>query len=139
MMTTHATGTFELKGWDEKTWDGKDHKEVKGAKLTHAVITQLFHGGVEGESVGHSLMTYNEDGFATIVGLQTIEGSLAGRSGRFIMQSSGTYDPKKGVANMKLTIVPGSGTGELQGIRGQGSYAAVHGDQQPYQLDYELD
>jgi hypothetical protein len=112
---------------------------VKGAKLTHAITTELFHGGIEGESVGHSLMTYNEDGFATIVGLQTIEGRLAGKSGRFIMQSSGTYDPKKGVADMKLTIVPGSGTGELKGIRGEGSYAAVHGDQQPYQLDYDLD
>src|SRR5687767_11295936 len=99
-MTKHITGTFELKAWDEKTWDGKDHKEVTGAKLTHAVITQFFHGVIEGESVGHSLMTYDENGFATIVGLQTIEGSLEGRSGRFIMQSSGTYDPKKGVADM---------------------------------------
>jgi hypothetical protein len=55
------------------------------------------------------------------------------------MQSTGTYDPKKGVADMQLTVVPGSGTGELKGIQGQGSYAAVHGDQQPYVLDYELD
>jgi hypothetical protein len=138
-MSKHITGTFEIKAWEEKTWDGKDHKEVTSAKLTHAIINQLFHGGVEGESVGHSLMTYSDDGFATIVGLQTIEGSVEGRSGRFIMQSTGTYDPKKGVADMKLTIVPSSGTGGLKGIRGEGSYAAVHGDQQPYQLDYELD
>ena len=49
-MTTHATGTFEFKSWDEKTWDGKPARDIKGAKLTQARISNAYHGDIEGES-----------------------------------------------------------------------------------------
>lgn len=34
MMTTHATATFTVKRWAQKTWDGRPAHEVTGSKLT---------------------------------------------------------------------------------------------------------
>lgn len=138
-MTTHRKGTFEIKGWDENTWDGKPHKDVKGAKQTYAVVKQLFHGVIEGESDAHSVMAYQDDESANYVGLQTVSGKIGDRSGTFVMQSVGSYDPKTGVAQTALTIIPNSGTGGLKGLTGSGTYTATHGDQQPYTLDYDFE
>ncbi len=139
-MSAHATGRFEIKSWDEKTWDGRPQNEVPGAKLTHAVITQVFHGEIEGEGTGQSLMTYREDGSASIVGLQKIVGRLGSRSGSFVLQSSGTYDSQKAIAEMSWFVVPGSGTGALSGLRGDGGYIARSDEAQPaYTLDYDFD
>jgi hypothetical protein len=138
-MTTQGKGTFEIKSWDENTWDGRPHKEVKGAKQTYAVVKQLFHGVIEGESEAHTVMTYHDDDSANYVGLQTVVGKVGNRSGSFVIQSVGAFDPKTGVAETALTIVPGSGTGGLKGLRGTGTYRATHGDQQPYTLDYDFE
>ena len=138
MMTTHGKGTFEIKSWDENTWDGKPHKDVKGAKQTYAIVKQLFHGVIDGESEAHSVMTYREDGSANYVGLQTVVAKIGDRSGTFVMQSVGAYDPNTGIAETALTIIPGSGTGQLKGLTGKGSYTATHADQQPYTLDYDF-
>jgi uncharacterized protein DUF3224 len=138
-MTIHGTGTFEIKSWDENTWDGKPHKDVKGAKQTYAVVKQLFHGVIEGESDSHSVMTYRDDESANYVGLQTVVGKIGDRSGSFVMQSVGAYDPKTGIAETTLTIIPGSASGGLKGLKGKGTYSASHGDQQPYTLDYDFE
>jgi hypothetical protein len=134
MTTTHATGTYGIKSWDEKTWDGKDRKEQPGAKLTHAVIVQTFQGDFEGEGTGHLVMTYRDDTYATYVGLQHMVGRLGDRSGSFVLKHDGVFEG--GEARTTLTIVPGSGTGELSGLRGEGSTVAVHGDTQPISFDY---
>lgn len=137
-MGTHGEGTFEIKSWDENTWDGRPHKDVTGAKQTYAVVKELFHGVIEGESDAHSVMSYRDDNSANYVGLQTVSGKVGGRSGSFVMQSVGAYDPKTGIAQTTLTIIPGSGTGDLKGLTGKGTYTAAHGDQQPYTLDYDF-
>ena len=35
-------------------------------------------------------------------------------------------------------VIPGSGTGELQGLRGEGTSAVGHGTEHPLTLNYEL-
>ncbi|MFL5802893.1 MAG: DUF3224 domain-containing protein [Roseiflexaceae bacterium] len=35
--------------------------------------------------------------------------------------------------------MPGSGTGQLRGMRGEGSTVAHHGDAQPFTLDYSFE
>ncbi len=136
-MTTHATGTIEIKSWDEKTWDGKSWQDVSGAKLTHAVVKQTLHGDIEGEGAVHFLMSYRDDGSASFVGLQEVVGSLAGRSGSFVLQITGTFEGDTAASNW--SVVPGSGTGDLRGLRGDGSSVARHSDSQPpYTLDYDF-
>ena len=46
---------------------------------------------------------------------------------------------ENGAATSTMTIIPGSGTGELAGITGQGETVAVHADTQPFTLDYDFD
>jgi hypothetical protein len=139
-MSTKATATFEIKSWDEKTWDGKNWKDVPGAKLTHAIVTKTYSGDIEGQSTSQSLTSYEESGSASYVGLEHIVGKLAGRSGSFVLQTIGTYDNTAGVATAKWSVVPGSGTEELRGLRGEGGFEASHGQGAiPLTLDYDFE
>jgi|SRR5579859_402034 len=135
-MSHTAKGTFEVKGWDEKTWDGKQWNEQAGPKLTHANVTQVFHGGIEGESVVQFLMAYRDDSYATFVGLQQITGRIGARSGSFVLEVSGVFE--NGAAKSNWSVVGGSGTGELQGITGNGTTVAEHNGAQSFTLDYDF-
>ena len=44
-----------------------------------------------------------------------------------------------GVAKESCSVVPSSGTGELPGLRGEGTWAVRHGTEHPLTLNYELD
>lgn len=134
---THASGTYEIKSWDEKTWDGKDRTEQPGAKLTHAAVTFFFHGDVEAEAKTHYLMTYRDDANASYVGLMQFDGRVGDRKGTCVLKVEGMFE--NGAATSTMTIVPGSGTGELVGIKGQGETVAVHADTQPFTLDYDFE
>lgn len=64
-------------------------------------------------------------------------GTLHGRTGTFVAQGKGTF--ADGVADTAWFIVPGSGTGELAGLRGDGTATAVRGEQSvPVTVDYQL-
>ncbi|MGQ0600224.1 MAG: DUF3224 domain-containing protein [Anaerolineales bacterium] len=132
-MTTHANCTFEIKRWDEKPFS-----EIEGGgKLTRASTAKVFRGEIEGESELEYLMAYRLDGAASYVGIEWIVGRLGGRSGSFVLQHAGVFED--GVAKSTCVVVPGSGTGELRGLRGEGRYAA--GDTQYHEmtLDYDFE
>ena len=137
-MNTHTSGIFEMKSWDEQTWDGQSARDVSGAKLTRARVTNLFQGEIEGEGTAEMLMVYQEDGSASYVGLEHVAGRLGSRSGSFVLQSHGTFEAD--AAKTTWSIVPDSGTGDLVGLRGQGSYVAHHGESRvPFTLDYSFE
>jgi hypothetical protein len=133
-MSPRATGTFKIQGWDEKPYEELED----GRKLTHASVTQAFAGDVEGEGAVEWLMCYRPDQTADFVGLQRIVGWLEGRSGSFVLlQTEGTFDGK--VAKGRLSVVPGSGTAELEGLRGTGEFSAPHGGEPSISLDYDFE
>jgi hypothetical protein len=41
------------------------------------------------------------------------------------------------VAKESYSVVPGSGTGELRDLRGEGTSAVGHGTEHPLRLDFE--
>jgi hypothetical protein len=133
-MSTRATGTFKIQDWEEKPYD-----EIEGGrKLTRSSVKQAFAGDVEGEGAVEWLMCYRPDQTADFVGLQRIVGQIEGRTGSFVLlQTEGTFDGK--VARGRLSVVPGSGTGELEGLRGTGEFSAPHGGEPSISLDYEFD
>jgi hypothetical protein len=133
-MSTRATGTFKIQGWDEKPYD-----EIEGGrKLTRASVNQTLAGDIEGEGAVESLMCYRPDNTADFVGVQRIVGQVGGRSGSFVLlQTEGTFDGK--VAKGRLSVVPGSGTGELEGLRGGGEFSAPHGGEPSLSLDYDFE
>ena len=81
-------------------------------------------------------MCYREDETADFVGLQRIEGTVGERSGSFVLTSNGTFDGK--VAAGEMRVVDGSGTGELAGIEGGGSFSAPLGSEAAVELDYSI-
>ena len=69
-------------------------------------------------------------------GYLLVTGTLAGKSGGFVIYELGTWTG--GVARSDWHIVPNSGTGALTGIAGTGSYSAQHDKTVHYALDYSL-
>ncbi len=131
-VRTRAEGTFEVKSWDEKPF-----VEIDGErKLTQASVTQAFSGDLKGDGAVEWLMCYRADGTADFVGLRRIVGQVGGRSGSFVLQTTGTFDGQE--ARGSWQVVPGSATGDLGELRGQGEYAAPHGPKATYSLEYDF-
>ena len=128
-----ATGTFEVKPGSEDPL----HATEDGPKLTHATGTQAFSGQIQGEGSVDWFMCYLPDKSARFVGVQRIDGSVDGRTGTFVMTAVGRHDGAGSTADW--TIVAGSGTGELSGISGEGSFRAAGGSTVEYVLAYRLD
>ena len=132
MSKKTANARFAIKGWDEKPYsEGQDLP-----KLTRAAVTRSFTGDIEGEGQVEYLMMYRSDGTATFVGLERIVGRVAGKAGSFVLQRAGVFEG--GEAKESYFVIPGSGTGELRGLRGEGSSAVGHGLEHPITMDYEF-
>ena len=128
-----ANARFAIKGWDEKPYS-----EGQGLpKLTRAAVAKTFTGDITGEGHVEYLMMYRSDGSATLIGFERVVGSLAGRAGSFVLQRTGVFE--SGLAKESYAVVPGSGTGELQGLRGEGTTAVGHGMEHPFTMNYELE
>jgi len=127
-----ANASFAIKTWDEKPYgEGPDLP-----KLTRASVAKSFTGDLEGEGHVEYLMSYRADGSATFVGLERVVGRLGGKTGSFVLQRAGVFED--GTAKETYSVVPGSATGELQGLRGEGRSAVGHGLEHPFTLSYEL-
>jgi hypothetical protein len=130
MKTAHAR--FAIKSWDEKPWgEGQDLP-----RLTRASVTKSFTGDIEGEGQVEYLMMYRSDGTAVVVGIERVLGRIGGKAGTFVLQRTGVFED--GQAKESYSVVPGSATGELLGLLGQGRSAVGHGMEHPFTLDYEL-
>ena len=130
-MTT-ANATFQVTGWDEQTFV----ELPGGGKLTQATVQQAISGDIEGSSNVRWLMAYTAADRAEFVGVQTVTGALGNKSGSFVLRSVGTFDGKQAVG--ELTVVEGSGAGDLAGISGTGTFEAPMGDTATVTLDYFL-
>lgn len=136
-----TTTTVTITG---KTWDEERVAEIQGAHaVARARFTTVWAGEISGTSTCWLLICYVDGDPAkaeTLVGPYTgyelVDATIGDRRGTFALAASG--DHRGGVARTDVTIVPGSGTGDLAGIRGSGSYAA---DAMEYslQLDYDLE
>ena len=131
-MKKSANARFAIKSWDEKPYS-----EGQGLpKLTRAAVTKTFTGDIEGEGQVEYLMMYGSDGSATFVGLERVVGLIGGKAGSFVLQRTGIFE--SGQAKESYSVIPGSGTGELHGLRGEGTSAVGHGNEHPITLNYEL-
>ncbi len=131
-MSTRATGSMDLKSWDEHPYSEIDG----GPKLARASVTQSFSGDIEGEGTLEYLMLYQGDS-ASFSGLERVVGRIGARSGSFVLQHNGLFEGA--TARSTLSVVPGSGTGDLRGLRGGGSFAWSHGQPGAITLDYDFE
>jgi uncharacterized protein DUF3224 len=132
-MKRTANARFAIKSWDEKAYS-----EGQGLpRLTRATVTKTFVGDIEGEGQVEYLMMYRNDGSATFIGLERVVGRIGGKSGTFVLERVGTFEG--GQAKESYSVIPGSGTGDLHALRGEGTSAVGHGNEHPFTLTYELD
>ena len=131
-MKQTANARFAIKSWDEKPWaEGQDLP-----RLTRAAVAKAYTGDLIGEGQVEYLMMYRSDGSATFLGLERVVGRLGGKGGSFVLQRVGVFEG--GQAKESYSVVPGSATGELQGLMGDGRSAVGHGMEHPFELSYEF-
>jgi hypothetical protein len=131
IMTTHASGTFEVK----MTPQTPDDKSA-GVAVGRFSLDKEFHGDLEGTSKGEMLAVGTAmNGSAGYVAMEQVTGTLNGRSGSFALQHTGTMT--RGAPQLSVTVVPDSGTGELSGLSGKMTINIVDG-KHLYEFEYTI-
>ena len=131
-MKRSANARFAIKSWDEKPYS-----EGQGEpRLTRATVTKSYTGDIDGQAQVEYLMMYRSDGSAAFVGLERFDGRIGDKTGTFVLQRTGVFED--GLAKESYSVIPGSGTAELQGLVGEGRSAVGHGMEHPFTLSYAL-
>jgi Protein of unknown function (DUF3224) len=135
-MTSHASGTFEVKLSPQGQNDNLPGKESENITLGRMTIDKQFHGDLEGASKGQMLTagTPVKDS-AGYVAIERVSGTLDGRKGSFVLQHSGTMT--RGVPQLSVTVVPDSGTDQLVGLAGKMTIK-IDGGKHHYDFEYML-
>lgn len=99
-------------------------------------LEKQFEGGLQGRSLGDMLAAGQpQQGEAAYVALESFSGTLLGRTGGFALAHLGVMHA--GRQDLRIVIVPGSGTGALQGITGELTLR-IEGGVHHYALQYSL-
>ena len=125
---SRATGAFDVK---------MTPQSEKDAAIGRFSIDKQLHGDLEGTSKAEmlALMT-SVQGSAGYVAMEVVTAKLAGRSGTFALQHSGTMT--RGAQSLTITVVPDSGTGELTGISGTMKIRIDESGKHFYDFEYAL-
>lgn len=131
VMTNHASGPFEVKLAPQ----GEEDK-VEGVTLGRMSLDKQYHGGLEAGSKGQMLTAgTGVKGSAGYVAIERVSGTLAGRSGSFVLLHSGTM--AQGAFEQSIAVVPDSGTGQLVGLTGKMT-VTITGGKHFYDFEYTL-
>ena len=126
----HASGTITVKTYEPTTYD----EPALGPKLMQTHVTETFTGDIAGDGVVNFLQVLQADGTTSFVGIERVTGTIDGKQGTFVLQDAGTVNGS--VVSGTWFVVPGSGTGALQGLRGEGGFKADLGKGADFTLDY---
>ena len=123
----HASGSFDVK---------LNPQPPDDSALGRLTIDKTFRGDLEGTSKGQMLAASTDvPGSAGYVAMERVTGTLAGRSGAFVLQHTGTMT--RGDAELSVTVVPDSGTEQLTGLTGRMTIDIVD-KKHFYKFDYTI-
>lgn len=131
-MSMRATSTFDIDSWEQQPYDDRD-----GVQMARTHVAKTFHGEIEGTSTAELLMVGAPNGSAAYVGMERIVCRIHGRAGSFVLLHDAVRSATAQSATW--TIVPDSGTGELQGLRGEAQITIEPDGGHTFTLDYDLD
>lgn len=123
-----AAGAFTVDTWDP---NGRSIGVETGTPLAGAFIVRSLTGP---DIVGRSEVLFagafsEEHGSGTYVAIDAFDGEILGRAGTCNFWHVNTVTRgRSGAADGILRIVPDSGTGALEGIRGTGEIRVVDGE-----------
>jgi hypothetical protein len=127
MAQHQANGTCEVKLTPQV--DGT-------ADVGRMTIDKRFIGDLEATSIGQMIAVRTAvEGSAGYVAMERVTGTLAGKTGSFALQHSGTMN--RGAPSLQVGVVPDSGTEDLFGISGTLDIIIVNGAHR-YVLEYRL-
>ena len=113
------------------------YHESDGVTYGRSRIEKTFHGDIEGTGTGEMLSVRTDSGGTGYVALERITGMVHRRSGSFAVLHVGTMTEDGQWA--RWPISPGSGTGELAGIKGEARIEIAADGAHTLFLDYELE
>jgi len=133
-MTQIAKGPFDVK-LNPQPLALEDDGE--GAARGRMSLDKRFHGDLDATSKGEMLTAMSgTQGSAGYVAIEKVTGTLDGRAGTFALQHSATMT--RGAPDLRIIVVPDSGTGALAGLAGTMKIVIAEGGKHFYELDYTL-
>ncbi len=132
-VTTHsATGPFDVKLAPQSLSPVAEH-----SGLGRMSLDKQFHGALEAASTGEMIAFRSAvAGSAGYVAMETVRGTLDGRTGSFVLQHSSTLT--RGEPAQSITVVPDSGTDALAGLAGRMVVDIAPGGAHSYRFEYTL-
>jgi hypothetical protein len=127
---TRATSVITVHKYEPSAYD----ESAEGPALTRIHVEESFSGDITGDGVVEFLQAAGADGSASFVGIERVTGQIAGRQGTFLLQDAGTVAGN--IVSGDWFVIPGSGTGQLAGLRGEGGFRANLGEGAEVHLDY---
>jgi len=130
-MPRTAHGSFEVKSAPLPTDDA-----TADTSIGRYSLDKVYRGDLEAASAGEMLGAGNPaTGTAGYVAIEEVTGTLHGKSGSFALQHFGAMHA--GAFELNVRVVPGSGTGDLEGIAGTLTII-IAGGSHSYSLEYTL-
>jgi hypothetical protein len=126
----HARGTFDV-----TITPVQPAPETAPDVPGRMTLSKTFHGDLTGAGAGEMLATMAPGASGAYVAMERVNGSIDGHRGSFALVHRGLMD--KGAQDLLITIVPGSGTGDLAGIKGV-FHLTIEGGEHRYDLEYSL-
>jgi hypothetical protein len=133
MARTRADAVITVHSYEPAVYD----QPAAGPALTRIHVEEEFSGDISGTGVVEFLQAAPASGPASFAGIERVTGELAGRSGTFLLQDQGVVE--ENVVSGQWFVIPGSGTGDLAGLRGEGGFRAELGKNADVYLDYWFD
>ena len=107
-----------------------------GSKIGRMSIDKTISGALLATTKGQMLSAMTDvKGSAGYVAIEKVDGALRGKKGSFVLQHSGTMN--QGQPSLLVTVVPDSGTEELEGLTGQFNINIAAG-KHSYEFEYTL-
>jgi len=131
---TRASAVITVHKYEPAAYD----EPAEGPALTRIHVEESFAGDISGAGVVEFLQAARPDGSASFVGIERVTGEIGGRAGSFLLQDAGTVRDNN-VVSGDWFVIPGSGTGQLAGLRGEGGFRANLGEGAQVHLDYWFD
>lgn len=108
-----------------------------GASVGRMGINKTFHGDLDATSVGEMLsLTTATKGSAGYVAIESVTGSLLGKTGSFALQHFGTMSASG--KRLTLEVIPDSGTEALASLAGVMDIIVRDGEHY-YEFDFTLE
>ncbi|MFB6451290.1 DUF3224 domain-containing protein [Bradyrhizobium tunisiense] len=104
--------------------------DASGLAIVETRLIEKFAGGIIGKGDATHLRLERSDGTGTLICYERITGSVGGRQGSFLLEAKGAIEPG-GIVHGHWEVVDGSGTGELEGLKGYAEFSAKRDEQSP--------